>query len=354
MKQRIAVVGAGYFAQFHVQGWQAAGATVLAICDNDMDKARAMAERFSVAQVHSDAIAMLGDLQADLVDVVLPPDAQEPVVKAALSRRIPTVCQKPFGTDISQARSMSAEAERQGTPLVIHENFRFSPWFRECRRLIDARHFGRLHGITFRLRTGDGQGPDAYMDRQPYFQKMPRLLIRETGVHYVDTFRYLMGEVVAVTAHLRRLNTHIAGEDAGLVVFEFEDDRQGLFDGNRLNDHPADNPRTTMGEMWLEGERGVMRLDGNARLWWKPHHAPETEHAYPGGVEGPFGGACTALQAHVLAHLNKGTPLENDARSYLEILRIQEAIYFSHANGRRVRMATFQPQHPAKTDQETT
>lgn len=353
MKQRIAVVGAGYFAQFHVQGWQAAGATVVAICDNDMAKARAMAERFSVAQVHGDAIAMLADLQADVVDVVLPPHAQELVVRAALSRRIPTVCQKPFTTDITQAQSLTAEAERQGTPLVVHENFRFSPWFRECRRLIDAGHFGRLHGITFRLRTGDGQGPDAYMERQPYFQKMPRMLIRETGVHYVDTFRYLMGDVVAVTAHLRRLNTHIAGEDAGLVVFEFEDDRQGLFDGNRLNDHPAENPRTTMGEMWLEGERGVMRLDGHARLWWKPHHAPETEHAYPASAEGPFGGACTALQAHVLAHLNQGTPLENDARSYLEVLRIQEAIYFSHASGCRVRMASFQPQHPAKNDQET-
>ena len=46
-----------------------------------------------------------------------------------------------------------------------------------------------------------------------------------------------------------------------------------MFDGNRLNDHPADNPRTTMGETWLGGERGVMRLDGNARLWWKDRHS---------------------------------------------------------------------------------
>jgi D-apiose dehydrogenase len=229
----------------------------------------------------------------------------------------------------------------------VHENFRFSPWFRECKRLIGAGHFGRVHGITFRLRTGDGQGPDAYMDRQPYFQKMPQLLIRETGVHYVDTFRFLMGDVVAVTARLRQLNPHIAGEDAGLVILEFADERQGVFDGNRLNDHPADNPRTTMGEMWLEGERGVMRLDGNARLWWKAHHGLETEHVYPPGTDGPFGGACTALQAHVLAHLQQGTPIENTARSYLDVLRIQQAIYLSHTSGRRVPLATFQPTTPA-------
>ncbi len=347
MSPRIAVVGAGYFAQFHVQGWQAAGARVLAVCDTDATKAQAMADRFSIGQVFSDAAAMIGELAIDVVDVVLPPAAQAPVVGMALARGIPTVCQKPFGVDLAQARSMADEAERHGTPLVIHENFRFSPWFRECKRLIDAGHFGRIHGISFRLRTGDGQGPKAYLDRQPYFQQMPRLLIRETGVHYVDTFRYLMGEVVAVTARLRQLNPYIAGEDAGTVIFEFADMRQGLFDGNRLNDHPAENPRTTMGEMWLEGERGVMRLDGNTRLWWKPQHGAETEHAYPPGTDGPFGGACTALQAHVLAHLRDGTPLENDARSYLDVLRIQEAIYLSHASGRRVPLAEFQPSPPA-------
>ena len=89
---------------------------------------------------------------------------------------------------------------------------------------------------------------------------MPEFLVRETAVHFIDTFRFLMGEVRAVTARLRRLNPVIAGEDSGLLIFEFDDARTGLFDGNRLNGHPATHLRRTMGEMWLEGERGVMRL----------------------------------------------------------------------------------------------
>jgi predicted dehydrogenase len=193
------------------------------------------------------------------------------------------------------------------------------------------------------LRPGDGQGPRAYLDRQPYFQTMPLFLVRETAVHFIDTFRFLLGEVVAVTARLRRLNPVISGEDAGLIVFEFGDDRAGLFDGNRLNDHEAANPRRTMGEMWLEGERGVMRLDGEARLWWKPHHGGETEYGYDRGGAGAFGGACTALQAHVLAHLREGAALENGARDYLTNLHVQAAVYHSHASGRRVPLAGFDP-----------
>ena len=262
-------------------------------------------------------------------------------MRAAIERGIPVICQKPFGVDLKQAETMTAMAEEAGVPLVIHENFRFAPWFREMRRLIDEGFFGRVHGVSFRLRPGDGQGPQAYLDRQPYFQTMPEFLVRETAVHFIDTFRFLMGEVLAITARLRRLNPVILGEDAGILIFEFDDDASGLFDGNLLNEHPAKNLRRTMGEMWLEGERGVMRLDGDARLWWLPHQGVEIEHRYDDGANrGVFGGASTALQAHVLAHLNQGTPLENSARSYLKNLHVQAAIYHSHASGRRVRIPT--------------
>ncbi|MDH4052787.1 MAG: Gfo/Idh/MocA family oxidoreductase [Rubrivivax sp.] len=338
MDARIAVVGAGYFAQFHLEGWRDAGAQVVALCDLDTARAAALAARFGIQKVYGDAGRMLQAERPTLVDVALPPAAQAPVVHLAIGRGVPTICQKPFGTDLAQAEAMAAAAGAAGVPLVVHENFRFLPWFREARRLVVAGHFGRLHGISFRLRPGDGQGPRAYLDRQPYFQAMPQLLVRETAVHFVDTFRFLLGEVRAVTARLRRLNPVIAGEDAGLVIFEFDDDRSGLFDGNRLNDHVAANPRRTMGEMWLEGERGVLRLDGDARLWWKPQHGPEAEHAYDAGSPAAFGGACTALQAHVLRHLRDGAALENDARSYLANLHVQAAIYRSHASGRRVAM----------------
>jgi predicted dehydrogenase len=344
MSERVVMVGAGYWAQFQVEGWRDAGTPLRAIANRHIETAEALAQRYGVPKCYSDIALMLDAERPTLVDVVLPPVAQEPAVRAAIERGIPTICQKPFGTDLKQAEAMTALAESAGVPLVIHENFRFAPWFRELRRRIEEGFFGRVHGIAFRLRPGDGQGPQAYLDRQPYFQQMPEFLVRETAVHFIDTFRFLMGEVRAVSARLRRLNPVIAGEDAGVLIFEYDDDRTGLFDGNRLNEHPAQNLRRTMGEMWLEGERGVMRMDGEARLWWQPHGGTESRHAYDDGAgRGAFGGASTALQAHVLSHLRQGTPLENGARAYLVNLHVQAAIYHSNASGRRVPMANFDP-----------
>jgi predicted dehydrogenase len=342
---RVAGAGAGYFSQFHLEGWRdIPGVEYVALCDPDEAKARALAQRFAIPRVFASAAEMLDAVRPDLFDIATPPATHAALVGEAATRRIATICQKAVAPSYAESVAIVLAAERAGIVLAIHENFRFMPHFREAKRLIGAGTLGALHSVAFRLRPGDGQGPHAYLDRQPYFQRMPRLLVYETAIHFIDTFRYLMGEVDAVYARLRRINPAIAGEDAGYIVFEFAGGATGLFDGNRLNDHVAKNTRRTMGEMWLEGSGGVLRLDGDARLWWKPHGGQEREHAYDRGREDTFGGgACGSLQRHVARHLLEGAPLENSGREYLANLAVQEAVYASAAQGRRIALGDFVP-----------
>jgi predicted dehydrogenase len=121
------MVGAGYFAQFQLEGWRDCGAPVVALCDLDLARAEALAARFGVPHCSANAGRMFDAVRPTLVDVVLPPAAQAGVVRAALERGIPTICQKPFGTDLAQAEEMTTFAEAQRAPLVVHENFRFTP-----------------------------------------------------------------------------------------------------------------------------------------------------------------------------------------------------------------------------------
>jgi predicted dehydrogenase len=342
-KLRVACAGAGYFSQFQYQGWRnIAEVECVALANRDTGKGRRMAERFGIPRVFGTLEEMLDTVRPDLLDVITPPGTHHAYVTAAVARRVPVICQKPFGQSYAEAVAITETAERADVPLIIHENFRWAPWHREARRLIDSGTLGDLHCVAFRLRPGDGQGPRAYLDRQPYFQQMPRFLVVETAIHWIDTFRFLMGEVAAVYARLRKVNPVIGGEDAGYIVFEFAGGAAGLFDGNRLNDHVAGNPRRTMGEMWIEGSGGVLRLDGDARLWWKPHHGDEVEHPYDSGPTDAFaGGACEWLQRHVVRGLQEGRPFENTAREYLVNLQVQEAVYRSNADGRRIELAEF-------------
>jgi predicted dehydrogenase len=331
---KVAVAGTGYFSQFHFDGWsRLPEVRLVGVCSLDPAGLVDAAARHLIPRQFAEVGAMLDATRPDLLDIVTPPAGHLSILEEAARRGVDVICQKPLGGDLATARAMVKIAEQAGISFVAHENFRFQPWYREARRLIEQGALGQVHNVAFRLRPGDGQGPRAYLERQPYFQQMPRFLIHETAIHMIDTFRFLFGEMSGVFARLRRLNPHIRGEDAGLVLFEFASGAAGVFDGNRLIDFVADDPRLTMGELLLEGAGGTLRLDGFGRLWLKPHKAPEREHAYEWQNRGYGGDSVCALQRHVIDHLQAGAPLENSAAAYLRNLEIEEAIYRAAVSG---------------------
>jgi predicted dehydrogenase len=197
MTFRVACLGAGYFAQFHHDGWKRnPDAELVGVCDLDLTRAMVPG-----ASGFTDLADMLTETRPDILDIATPPPTHAKAILAGIKSGVKAIiCQKPFCNDLVQAEEIAALAEKAGIPVIVHENFRFQPWYRMMKARLDAGDIGEVQQVTFRLRTGDGQGPEAYLDRQPYFQKMPRLLIHETAVHWIDTFAYLLGEPRAVYA----------------------------------------------------------------------------------------------------------------------------------------------------------
>jgi len=334
----VVTVGAGYFSQFHYDAWQrVAAARVTGICDLSLPAASEMGEKYGIPARGVNLQDLIERLQPDLIDIITPPQAHVAVVEIVAAAGIDAIIQKPFGEDLEQARYMTELVDRAGTRLIVHENFRFMPWYREIRTLLDKGTLGEILNAQFNLRPGDGQGKSAYLDRQPYFQSMEKFLIHETAIHLIDTFRFLFGEVQSVYADLRQCNPVIRGEDAGIVVFGMKDNLRAVFDGNRLLDHRAENRRLTMGEMLIEGTAGSLRLDGDGRIWRRTFDAnSESEHAYAWN-DANFGGDCVySLIEHVVNHYRHGAPLENQGFEYLQNIAIEDAIYKSDQQARRI------------------
>lgn len=335
---KVATVGAGYFARFHHDAWaRIEGVRLVAVCDTDAQKAESYRAEFGAGAAYTDPAEMIEKERPDLLDIAVPPAGHRDLVALAAANGINAICQKAFTRSLAEARETVDIAEAAGITLAVHENFRFQPWFREIRRLLDEEALGEVFSASFRLRPGDGQGPRAYLDRQPYFQTMERFLIHETGIHFIDTFRYLFGEYASVYADLRRINPVIAGEDAGIMVLGHENGARSLFDGNRLSDHIAENRRLTMGELWIDGSAGTVRLDGEGNLFARRFgENEERPHAYTWHKRGFAGDSVFAFQSHVVSHLLNGTPLENTGRAYLTNLEVEDAVYRASRDGTRI------------------
>jgi len=217
--------------------------------------------------------------------------------------------------------------------FMVHENFRFQPWYREIKKLLDENAIGnQIFSINHRMRMGDGWADDAYLGRQPYFREMPKLLIYETGIHIIDVFRFLLGEVDNVYARLRKLNKNIEGEDCGVVFFDFENGCQGIFDGNRYNESSSENPRYTFGEMLIEGNKGYLRLETDGSIYLKNLSQNEVEIKYH-HENLNFAGDCVYYTlSHFIDCLKTNHEFETNGTDYLNNLKIQEAIYNSALN----------------------
>ncbi|TVR51981.1 MAG: gfo/Idh/MocA family oxidoreductase [Puniceicoccaceae bacterium] len=335
-------VGAGYFSHFQYEAWnRLPEATLVALCNRNLTRGEEAARRHGVPKVYGigDYERMLDEQRPDFVDIITPPETHLELVEQAAARGIAIICQKPLAPDWEGSVAVVEAARRAGVRFMVHENWRWQPWYREIRRQLDAGAIGDLFSIAVRMRMGDGWPEDAYLDRQPFFRDYPRLLIFETGVHFLDTIRFLAGEAETVFARLQKRNPAIRGEDAGQVVVGFPDGRTALLDASRYNEADCEDPRYTFGTVRLDGAQGHLELDTKGGLTLKPLGQPSRKINYTHERRGFAGDCVFALQRHFVDSMLHDRPFESTGEDYLKTVRLVEAVYESHATGRAVHLA---------------
>jgi predicted dehydrogenase/kynurenine formamidase len=339
------VIGAGFFSDFHLEAWSRIDEVeIIGVCDSDIAKAVRAANKYAIKNAYDSLDVALAQRPLDFVDIATPPASHLEIVRRVAQAGLPMICQKPLADDMAGANAIATAVREAKVPFMVHENFRFQPWYREIKKILDSDCIGKtLHSISMQTRLGDGWTEDAYLSRQPYFRTMPRLLVHETGVHFIDVFRYLAGEITRVDARLRRLNPHIAGEDCGVIDFVFRNGATGRWDANRYNESLADNPRYTFGEMLVECDQGSLWLASDGTITIKRLGQESHLHPYNPSHHGFAGDCVHATQKHFVDVLKGRSECETSLESTLINLEIVERVYASsrakttaHAGQRRV------------------
>ena len=329
---RGAIAGCGFFGQIHLEGWRRIPeAVIVAACDTDLARAQQAAP-----YAFDDLERMLDTVKPDFLDIATRPELHLPMLRIAAARRLPVICQKPMAPSWADCLEMVRVADAAGIPFMIHENWRWQPWYRVIAAEMAAGALGAPVTYTFRTRKRDGAGAEPYT-LQPYFRTMPRLLLFETLIHHIDTARFLFGELHTIFAQLRRVNPHIQGEDQVLMIATHNSGLAGVINGNRFLDLSPDSP--PLGDGFFEFENGALRLastgdvlrvtpNGDELLWTNDV------------TSGYRGDSVRATSRHFVRALAAGQTFETTGRDYLVTVAAVEAGYRSHAAGKAVRIPT--------------
>jgi len=329
---RVAIAGAGFVAPFHIRGWEAQpGIRVVAICALDTRQAEERARTYGIANVYSTVEEMLDTEEPDVLDICTPAAVHRQHIAAAAGRAVHVLCQKPLADSLDEARAIAREAAR--VRLMVHENFRFRPWYRELARLLRSgvigepfycRSDGRMAGTV--LTAAYPHRPWS-IERQPYFAAAKPLLLVESVIHQIDCCRFLFGDASSVYARARRVSPHVAGEDLVtlLVTFSGLDAVIERSYASRGYGEPMASEAVaiegTRGTLFLERE-GTIRIEidvpGERR---SERYAFDADEAYPQSYADTIG--------HFVTCLRQGRPFETGVEDNLKTLEIVFGAYRS-------------------------
>ena len=333
------VAGAGYFSPYHLDGWaRIPEVEIVALYNRTREKGAHRAAEFGIPRTYFDYEEMLAAEKPDFVDIITSPPTHLAFCRIAARHNVHMICQKPLAPTYGESETIVVEMQQAGVRSMVHENWRWQPWYREIKRLMDGDVLGEVFSLSARMRMGDGWPEDAYLARQPFFRDYPRLLIFETGVHFVDTYRFLFGEIASVYAQLRRLNPAIQGEDSGQVVLGFKNGVTVVWDGSRYNEADTDNPRYTFGELRLDARKGHLELGTDGHIRIKLLGKPAYRHEYFHEDRGFAGDCCYRAERHFVDCMLSGMAFESNGESYLKTLQAVEACYESAQTGQVITM----------------
>lgn len=191
MAVRFGVVGLGNWGMMHVAAFKAhPGAELVAVCDADGDRAKAVAEAEGVAGAYDSVADMLADASIEAVSIVTPDFAHTDAALAVIEAGKHMLIEKPLATSLADCRKIVAAAETSDRRFMVDFHNRWSPIFVRAKRAIDEGGIGDPCMVYLRLN-----------DRISVPTEMLPWAGRSTvtwfvGTHAVDTIRWLYGREV--------------------------------------------------------------------------------------------------------------------------------------------------------------
>lgn len=329
------IIGCGFWATYQVAAWRELPVDIVAVCDPDAPRARALADRFGVPLVYADAGRMLANEALDLVDIITGPDTHRDLVRLAAEAGVPVICQKPMATTWADAVGLVALCQAKDVPFYIHENFRWQSPMQRVKELLDAGAIGTPFKARIYFNTSF-----PVLRFQPSLARMPEMIIADLGVHLFDLVRFFFGDAKLLFCRTRKVGDGFIGENVANTFIETESGVHAYVELSWASYVEYESfPQTLLS---IEGTGGSLSLNKDYQLTLvQPGHISRETISIPDypWLHPDYKASQAALVAcnqDLLEAVQGKRQSDNRADLNLKTLRLVDAAYESARTGRVV------------------
>ena len=328
---RVALVGAGAISQIaHLPLLsKARGASLVALCDNDGPKARALAERFGVRDVFTDIDDLFDFDKVDAVVIATPNHLHEPHVLAAIRAGVDVLCERPLSFTSGGVERIIAAAGAAGRKVAVGNNQRFRTDVQQLQRFMRGGELGAITGIRgghYQFRGAQG----GWRYRRP---EAGGGVFLDLGYPLLDLALWLMDfpDAVRVSAQFDRGPGSSAVEDGLAVQIELAGGL--LFTADVAWNYVGEDDR-----WWFEtrASRGSARLAPLRVVKLLNGRPTDVSPTGAAARESAFIQSYRAELAHFFALVRDEIPYDPPSDQII-VQRLVESVYKSAEEGREIR-----------------
>ena len=228
---KFALLGCGRIAKRHSELLghnQIKGASLVAACDVQEAKARAVGEKFGIPWF-TDMHRMMAEVEVDAISVLTESGLHSRNVLdlAQYSKHI--VVEKPMALTLQDADAMIKACDEAGCRLFVVKQNRFNVPVVKAREALENGRFGKLVLGTIRVRWCR---PQAYYDQDSWrgTWAMDGGVLTNQASHHIDLLEWMMGEVESVYAMSTTALADIETEDTAVITLRFANGALGVIE----------------------------------------------------------------------------------------------------------------------------
>ncbi|HHV94884.1 MAG TPA: Gfo/Idh/MocA family oxidoreductase [Clostridiaceae bacterium] len=260
-KVKVLIIGAAFSGDLHMDGYSRCRdiAEVVAICDKDLSRVKALAERYGLKDyaAYDDYKKAIDEVDCDVVDICLPNFLHHDVAVYAFKKGRHVISEKPLATTVEDAEDMVNAAKAAGKKLYYAEDWVMAPAINKALQFVEEGAIGKPLYIRARECHSGSHSPFAQTIKYCGGGCMVHL-----GIHPIAFVLGLKNnkwtELVAMTSgggENNLLHRKMEGEDWSACIIRFEDGTFALLEANYV----------TVGGMEdvidIYGDKGCMHID---------------------------------------------------------------------------------------------